>query len=119
MSQMLQDDLSTVDVQAYYVRQRNVLLVRGKFGPLYMDYYLHLMQHGIKHEREYDERLKTALSALALYLCSRPQDETTAWTIHIHRPALNGVVFDDLVSPLAELHCPFVFDLETDSDDGL
>lgn len=95
MSQMLKDDLSMVEVQSYYVRKRNALLVRARFGPLFMDYYLHLMQHGIKHEKEQDERLKTALSSLALYLCSRPQDETTAWTINIHRPLLNLFVTGD------------------------
>ncbi len=89
MSQMLQEDPSVVDVQSYYVRQRNALLVRAKFSPLYMDYYLHLMQHGIKHEKDLDDKLKTALAALALYLCSRPHDETTAWTINIHRPLMN------------------------------
>jgi molecular chaperone Hsp33 len=89
MSQMLQDDLSTVEVQSYYVRKRNALLVRGRFGPLFMDYYLHLMQHSIKQEPAHDERLKSALAALALYLGSRPQDETTAWTVNIQKPLLN------------------------------
>ena len=36
--------------------------------------------------------------------------------IHIHCPSLNGVVLDNLVGPLAELHGAFVFNLETDSD---
>jgi molecular chaperone Hsp33 len=30
--------------------------------------------------------LKDTLAALALHLCSRPQDETTAWTIHVKEP---------------------------------
>jgi len=38
---------------------------------------------------------------------------------HIHGPALDGVVLDDLVGPFAELHRPFILDLEADGDDGL
>ena len=38
---------------------------------------------------------------------------------HIHGPALDGVVLDDLVGPLAELHGALVLDLEADGDDGL
>lgn len=43
----------------------------------------------------------------------------TLQAIHIHGPALNRVVLDDLVGPFAELHSAFVFDLEADGDDGL
>lgn len=38
---------------------------------------------------------------------------------HIHRPALNGVVFDDLPRPLAELHRPLVVHLEADCNNQL
>lgn len=83
---MLEPDLSVVELRSYFVRKRNALLVRGRFSPLYLDYYLHLMQHGIQHEEPLDQMLKDALAALALHLCSRPQDETSAWTIHIKEP---------------------------------
>ena len=39
--------------------------------------------------------------------------------VNIHRPALNGVVFDDLPRPLAELHSPLVVHLETNGNDCL
>ncbi len=39
--------------------------------------------------------------------------------LHIHGPALDGVLLDDLVGPLAELHGALVLDLEADGDDGL
>lgn len=39
--------------------------------------------------------------------------------IHIHDPALNRVILNDLVGPFAELHRAFVFDLEAHCDDGL
>ncbi len=45
MSQMLDPDLSATEIRCYFVRKRNCLLVRGRFSGMYMDYYLHLMQH--------------------------------------------------------------------------
>jgi molecular chaperone Hsp33 len=86
MSQMLEPDLSVVELRSYFVRKRNALLVRGRFSPLYLDYYLHLMQHGIQHAESLDQMLKDTLAALALHLCSRPQDEICAWTIHVKEP---------------------------------
>jgi molecular chaperone Hsp33 len=86
MSQMLEPELSVVELRSYFVRKRNALLVRGRFSPLYLDYYLHLMQHGIQHAEPLDQMLKDALAALSLHLCSRPHDETTAWTIHVKEP---------------------------------
>jgi len=83
---MLEPDLSVVDLRSYFVRKRNALLVRGRFSPLYLDYYLHLMQHGIQHAESLDPMLKDTLAALALHLCSRPQDESCAWTIHVKEP---------------------------------
>jgi len=86
MSQMLEPDISVVELRSYFVRRRNALLVRGRFSPLYLDYYLHLMQHGIQHDEPLDQMLKDGLAALALHLCSRPQDEGCAWTIHVKEP---------------------------------
>ena len=89
MSQMLDPELSVVEVRSYFVRKRNALLVRGRFSPLYLDYYLHLMQHQLKYEEEMDLMLKEALAGLALHLGSRPQDETCAWTLNFHEPLMN------------------------------
>ncbi|MBX7207405.1 MAG: Hsp33 family molecular chaperone HslO [Verrucomicrobiaceae bacterium] len=89
---MLNSNLSVVEAKSSYVRGRNVLLARAKFGPLYMDYYLHLMQHGIRHDDAMDAMLKDALAVMTLHLCSRPQDEVCAWTINITDPLLNVFV---------------------------
>ena len=89
MTQILSPDLSVAELRSYYVRTRNALLVRGRLSPLYMDYYLHLMQHGIKHDDRLDQMLKDALAGVALHLCSRPQDESSAWTIHLGDPMVN------------------------------
>jgi molecular chaperone Hsp33 len=92
MTLPISPDLSVIDVRSYFVRKRNALLVRGSFSPLYMDYYLHLMQHGIKHDDRLDQMLKDALAGMALHLCSRPQDENSAWTIHLQDPLVNVFV---------------------------
>ncbi len=89
MSQMLQEDASVVLVRSFFVRKRNALLVRAHFSPLFMDYYLHLMQHGLHHEKDADAKFKDVLSALTLHLCSRPQDEVVAWTINVRNPLMN------------------------------
>jgi len=86
---MLSPDLSVAEVRSYYVRRRNCLLVRSQLSPLYMDYYLHLMQHSMKLPDRLDQMLKDALAAAALHLCSRPQDEGCAWTISLNDPLLN------------------------------
>lgn len=89
MSQMLSPDLSVSEIRCYFVRHRNCLLVRGRFSPLYMDYYLHLMQHGIKYPDKLDAMLKDGLAGVALHLASRPHDEGCAWTINFHNPLMN------------------------------
>ena len=84
-----EDPQVPVEVRTYFVRGRNALVERADFGQLYMDYYLHIMQHGLKHDPEPDHLLKAALAALALHLASRPQNETTAWTINVRDPLAN------------------------------
>ena len=86
---MLQEDTSIVPVRSFFVRKRNALLVRAHFSPLFMDYYLHLMQHGLRNDKDADHRMKDILSALTLHLCSRPQDEVVAWTINVRHPLMN------------------------------
>jgi molecular chaperone Hsp33 len=54
-----------------------------------MDYYLHLMENELRNAPEHDSLLKDALAAAVLHTCSRPQDETVAWTIHLQRPSIN------------------------------
>lgn len=78
-----------VEVRSYFVRERNALAVRAAFEPLYVDHYLHLMQHGMRLVPEIDQPLKDALAALTLYLASRPWDEDAAWTINFQEPLFN------------------------------
>tara|TARA_R110000850_G_scaffold202967_2_gene329055 strand:- start:3401 stop:4204 length:804 start_codon:yes stop_codon:yes gene_type:complete len=78
-----------IEVRCYYVRERNALLVRGEFSPIYTDYYLHLMEHQIRYEPEMDQLLKDSLAALTLHLASRPRNEAVAWTLNWQNPLLN------------------------------
>ncbi len=78
-----------VEITNRFVRHRNALETRASFGPVFMDYYLHLMQHSLKHAPQQDEMLKDAVAALALHLVSRPWDEVVAWTMNIQNPSMN------------------------------
>jgi molecular chaperone Hsp33 len=76
-------------IESVFVRHRNALLLRGQFTPLYTDYYLHLMQHGIRHPQDLDQMLKDSLAMLALHLVARPWAETIAWTVNLRAPRVN------------------------------
>ena len=82
-------DEDSIEVRCYFVRHRNALAVRGNFGPVYMDHYLHLMQHQIRTNPDNDQKLKDALACIVLHLASRPWDEVSAWTIHFSDPLMN------------------------------
>jgi len=78
-----------IAVQCLFVRHRNALLVRAAFEPLYVDHYLHLMQHGIRIDPRLDLMLKDTLAAMTLHLASRPRNEVSAWTLHFQDPLVN------------------------------
>mgnify|MGYP003308469995 CR=1 FL=1 len=77
------------DIPCTNSKRRNALAVRANFSPIYMDHYLHLMQHQISTSPDNDQKLKDALAGIALHLASRPWDEVSAWTIHFGEPLLN------------------------------
>lgn len=79
-------------VESIFVRHRNALVLRGKFAPIYTDYYLHLMQHGIRHSQELDEMLKDCLAGITLHCVARPWAETAAWTVNLRAPRVNVFV---------------------------
>ena len=82
-------DHTTIEVSCYFVRKRNALLTRAQFSELFTDHYLHLMENEIRHDPENDQLLKDALSAITLYMASRPRNETAAWTLNFKDPAMN------------------------------
>lgn len=76
-------------IESLFIRHRNALVLRGQFTPIYTDYYLHLMQHGIRHSAELDQMLKDSLAMLTLHLVARPWAETIAWTANLRAPRMN------------------------------
>lgn len=81
-----------VKVESIFVRHRNALVLRAKFAPIYTDYYLHLMQHGIRHSGELDQMLKDILAGITLHAVARPWAETIAWTVNLRAPRVNVFV---------------------------
>lgn len=104
-----------LEVRTQFVRNRHVLLARADFSDLFVDYYLHLSDQGIKPAQEHDALFKRALAAFVLHCASRPRNELTAWTINFQLPLVNlfltgdnetgavtGRVFDENVRELPE-----------------
>jgi molecular chaperone Hsp33 len=89
MSENLPPELNGTVVTVDFIRHRNVMLVRADLSPLFVDYYLHLAEHGLRHSPEHDQLLKNALAVFALHCASRPQGEHLAWTIGLQEPRVN------------------------------
>ena len=83
------DKETGLEVRSWFVRERNALFAQADFGPLYVDYYLHLADHGIQPEPEHDAMFKRALAGFVLHCVSRPWNEMTAWTINFQNPLVN------------------------------
>lgn len=81
--------MSLTTIESIFVRKRNALMVRGHFPGIYTDYYLHLMEHGIRPPPVLDQMLKDALATLTLHLVTRPWAETSAWTVNLRAPRVN------------------------------
>ena len=78
-----------LEVRTYFVRSRNVLLARAEFSALYVDYYLHLADQGLRPEADHDAVFKRALAGFVLHAASRPWNEHLAWTLNLQDPRVN------------------------------
>lgn len=78
--------LDGVIIRNTFVRQRNVLLSEADFSPLYVDYYLHCRDHGLRLPEGLDGRFKELLAAFTLHCASRPRNEVMAWTVRFTHP---------------------------------
>ena len=76
-------------IESIFVRERNCLLLRGDFTPIFTDYYLHLMDLGERHPESLDHPLKDLLAVLTLHITARPWAETIAWTANLRAPRVN------------------------------
>lgn len=72
-----------------FVRYRNTLLAKSDFGPLYIDYYLHLADNELRPEPVHDRIFKGALAAFVLHCAARPRNEIIAWTLNFQEPLFN------------------------------
>ncbi len=95
MSDQPASPLPGAEITIDFIRHRNVLLVRGDLGPLFVDYYLHLADHRLKVEPAHDRPFKELLAAFALHCASRPMNEHLAWTVGLQDPRLNLFVTGD------------------------
>lgn len=77
------------EITTSFVRYRNALLARGDFGPLYIDYYLHLADNDLQPEPHHDRIFKGALAAFLLHCSARPRNELIAWTLNFQDPLFN------------------------------
>lgn len=73
-------------VQSIFVRKRNCLLLKADFSSLYVGYYLHLMQHGLRNAPVEDGIFKELTALFTLHLVSRPWQEHHAWTLNVKTP---------------------------------
>ena len=89
------DPSSLVEVRSYFVRKRNALVTRGQFGPVFMDYYLHAADHGLRLAESLDGMMKEALVGITLHLAGKPWNEEHAWTVNFHDPRANFFVAGD------------------------
>jgi molecular chaperone Hsp33 len=89
------DPSSLVEVRCYFVRKRNALAVRGQFGPLFMDYYLHAADHSLRLPESLDSMMKEALVGVTLHMAGKPWNEEHAWTVNFHDPRANFFVTGD------------------------
>lgn len=87
--EFIQNDF--IDVESVFIRHRNCLLLRAEFSPVFTDYYLHLMQHGLRHEETLDSDLKKVMAYFMLHLVSRPWAEYHAWTLNLKRPVVANI----------------------------
>ena len=76
-------------IESIFIRQRNCLMVRADFTPIFTDYYLHLMDINERHPENLDTPLKDLLAVLSLHLVARPWAETIAWTANLRAPRVN------------------------------
>ncbi|MEM0969555.1 MAG: Hsp33 family molecular chaperone HslO [Verrucomicrobiota bacterium] len=79
-------DSEFVQVTSHFVRERNALAVQADFSPLFVDYYLHQMDQGMKYPPREDTLLKDGLAAVVLHATTRPWKETHAWTLTLPDP---------------------------------
>ena len=85
----------------YFDREHDILIIVGDSGPICRDLDLHLLAYDIQHDPLTVQLLRDGLTAMALYLVSKPKFESFGWTISLEKPRMNlffsGSARDQLV----------------------
>ena len=93
---MSEENMQPVDdftvVESIFIRQRNCLMLRAQFTPIFTGYYIHLLEHKLRYANDLDAVLKDMMAVLTLHLTARPWAETIAWTASIRAPRVNYFV---------------------------
>lgn len=76
-------------VSVFYLRKRNVLLLKGNFTELFVDFILHLSNIGLSLNEKQNHEFQSAIAAICLYAATRPPTESVAWTLHFESPLRN------------------------------
>jgi hypothetical protein len=84
-----------VVISRFLSRERNLLVARGIFTPLFDDCLAHTRRWVGEPDGLTWTMLRQGLGAAALYLTCRPTDEQTAWTFNFPEPPLNIFISAD------------------------
>jgi hypothetical protein len=84
-----------VRVERYMLRSRELLIARGRFGPLFEDYLEHSRRWVGEPAGLVLRLMQQGLAAAGLYITFRALDENTAWTVNFAEPPLNAFITAD------------------------
>jgi hypothetical protein len=83
---------STTAVRRHLLREQGAILAVGDFAPLFEQLSTHVRRWSLPMDPFGTVVLHQALAGAALQISFRPERETTAWTLNLHRPPLNAFV---------------------------
>ncbi|HKK71191.1 MAG TPA: Hsp33 family molecular chaperone HslO [Candidatus Krumholzibacteria bacterium] len=80
---------TTATVERHILRERDAMLGFGDFGALFEAYHAHARRLDLPLDPLGTVMMHQALAGAALQLSFRVVEESTAWTLNVHRPAAN------------------------------
>ncbi|MFN8178826.1 MAG: Hsp33 family molecular chaperone HslO [bacterium] len=83
------DRVGEATIRRFIDRERDLIVARGDFGPLFAAYLDHARRWDAEPDPLSQTFMRQGLGAAALQLASRPKGESIGWTIQIHEPPTN------------------------------